>query len=86
MTATDSRSRSPFDSTGLQRLREMLQVIRTTFTAPRLERRARRMMVPQSRTRARYYRSLEADMLLRLVTHQRRYGGGALTRLIPLLR
>lgn len=63
----------------------MLQVIRTTFTAPRLERRARRMMVPQSRTRARYYRSLEADMFLRLVTHQRRYGRGALTRLIPLL-
>ena len=85
MTATDSRSRSPFDSTGLQRLREMLQVIRTTFTAPRLERRARRMMVPQSCTRTRH-RSLKADMLLRLVTHQRRYGGGALTCLIPLLR
>jgi hypothetical protein len=81
----ESRVLSPFDSCRFQRPREVLQVIRTTFTAPRLERRARRMVVPQPQTRARD-RSFEAYMLLRLVTHERWHRRTALTRLSAFLR
>jgi hypothetical protein len=61
----------------------MLQVLRAPATAPSLERRVRRMVVAQPRSR---HGTLEPDMLLGLVAHQRRHTRRALARLSALLR
>jgi hypothetical protein len=72
-----SVARLPFHSLGLQRSREMLQVLRAPLTAPRLERRARRMMIPNC--------SGKPDVWLLLVALEYRYVHRALTRLVSFL-
>ena len=70
-------ARIPFHSLGLQRPREMLQVLRAPLTAPRLERSTRRMVIPNC--------TAEPDVRLLLVAFQHRYIHSALTRLVSLL-
>jgi hypothetical protein len=72
-----SVTRLPFHSLGLQRPREMLQVLRAPLTAPRLERRARRMVIPNY--------SGKPDVRLLLVALEGRYMHLALTRLFSFL-
>jgi hypothetical protein len=71
-------ARLPFHGRGLQRPREMLQVLRATLTtAPRLERRARRMVI--------LHYAPKTDEQLLLVALQHRYAYRTLARLVELL-
>jgi hypothetical protein len=72
-----SVARLPFHSLGLQRPRKMLQVLRAPLTAPRLERRARRMVIPNC--------SSKPDVRLLWVALEHGNMHRALTRLISFL-
>jgi hypothetical protein len=72
-----SVTRLPFHGLGLQRPREMLQVLRAPLTAPRLERRARPMVIPNCPGKP--------DVRLLLVALEHRYMHRALTRLVSFL-
>jgi hypothetical protein len=70
-------ARLPFDCLGFQSPREMLQVLRASLAARRLECRARRMVIPNC--------SGKPDVRLLLVAIEYRYMHRALTRLVSFL-